>query len=211
VLGIDCGLANTASIRWRDRHDFAEGLRGMAGPTEAHETALGVEEIIKAVEELYAGVDERRAGAVNQIEVRRSQRIALVAERERVERLGRILGRNRGAREPDRARHSDGEWITAVLEKRPDLTRAQLKRTRDLMNMHARDALVTDFEPLIDVLELPDPDDRHVLAAAIKGRADLIVTFNLKDFTGDRLDRWEIEAQHPDESTDLSRRAGAVI
>jgi hypothetical protein len=47
-------------------------------------------------------------------------------------------------------------------------------------------------------------------AAAIKGRADLIVTFNLKDFPGDRLDRWGIEAQHPDESTDLSRRAGAV-
>ena len=65
------------------------------------------------------------------------------------------------------------------------------------MNMHARDALVTGFEPLIDVLELPDPDDRHVLAAAIKGRA--IVTFNLKDFPGDRLDRWGIEAQHPDE------------
>jgi hypothetical protein len=35
------------------------------------------------------------------------------------------------------------------------------------MNADARDALVTDFEQLIDVLELPDPDDRHVLAAAI--------------------------------------------
>ena len=53
-----------------------------------------------------------------------------------------------------RAKWSDtvhGEWITAVLENRPDLTRAQLERTRDLMNMHARDALVTGFEPLIDV------------------------------------------------------------
>ena len=70
---------------------------------------------------------------------------------------------------------------------------------RDLMNMHARDAVVTGFEPLIDVLDLPDPDDRHVLAAAIKGRADLIVTFNLKDFPGYGLDRWGIEAQHPDE------------
>jgi hypothetical protein len=38
-----------------------------------------------------------------------------------------------------------------------------------------------------------------VLAAAIKGRADLIVTINLKDFPADKLDPWGIEAQHPDE------------
>ena len=91
------------------------------------------------------------------------------------------------------------EWISALLRNRPDLTRAQLERTRDLMNAHARDALVTDFEQLIGVIELPDPDDRHVLAAAIKGRADLIVTANLKDFPADKLDQWGIEAQHPDE------------
>lgn len=65
------------------------------------------------------------------------------------------------------------EWIRALLQNRADLTRAQLERTRDLMNAHVRDAIVTDFEGLIDVLDLPDPDDRHVLAAAIKGRADL--------------------------------------
>ena len=101
-----------------------------------------------------------------------------------------------------RAKWSDAvhdEWIGAVLKNRPDLTRAQLERTRELMNAHARDVLVTDFEPLIDVLELPDPNDRHVLAAAIKGRADLIVTANLKDFPAEKLNRWGIEAQHPDE------------
>jgi hypothetical protein len=91
------------------------------------------------------------------------------------------------------------EWIVAVLRNRSDLGRAQLERTRDLMNAHVRDALVTDFEQLIDVLDLPDLNDRHVLAAAIKGRADLIVMANLKDFPADKLDRWGIESQHPDE------------
>lgn len=67
------------------------------------------------------------------------------------------------------------------------------------MDAHVRDALVTDFEELIGVLELPDPDDRHVLAAAIKGGSDLIVTRNLKDFPARQLERWGIEAQHPDE------------
>lgn len=91
------------------------------------------------------------------------------------------------------------EWIRAVLEKRPDLTRAQLERTRDLMNAHARDALVHEFEDLIPSLSLPDPDDRHVLAAAIRGRADVIVTYNLKDFPGEALTPYGIAAQHPDE------------
>jgi len=74
-----------------------------------------------------------------------------------------------------RAKWSDRvheEWIVAVLRDRSDLTRKQLERTRDLMNAHERDALVTGFEPLIETLSLPDPDDRHVLAAAIKGRAE---------------------------------------
>jgi predicted nucleic acid-binding protein len=101
-----------------------------------------------------------------------------------------------------RAKWSDAvheEWIGAILKKRRDLTRAQLERTRDLMNAHVRDAVVTDFEQLINVLDLPDPGDRHVLAAAIRGRADLLVTLNLKDFPADKLDRWGIEAQHPDQ------------
>jgi hypothetical protein len=64
------------------------------------------------------------------------------------------------------------EWIRAVLDNRHDLMRAQLDRTRDLMNAHARDALVENYEDLIPSLTLPDPNDRHVLAAAIRGRAD---------------------------------------
>jgi len=91
------------------------------------------------------------------------------------------------------------EWINALLRTRADLTREKLERTRDMMNAHVRDALVTDFEDMIGILTLPDPNDRHVLAAAIKGRADLIVTGNLKDFPAAALGRWGVEAQHPDE------------
>jgi len=48
-------------------------------------------------------------------------------------------------------------------------------------------------------LELPDPNDRHVLAAAILAGAQLIVTFNLKDFPSDYLTTFGIEAVHPDD------------
>ncbi len=51
------------------------------------------------------------------------------------------------------------------------------------MDKHAEDALVTGYEGLIEGLHLPDPDDRHVLAAAIRGRADVIVTVNEWDFS----------------------------
>lgn len=101
-----------------------------------------------------------------------------------------------------RARWSErihDEWTRAVLRDRPDLTREKLARTRALMNAHASDALVEGFEALIDTLALPDPDDRHVLAAAIHGRVDVIVTANLRDFPAEALRPFGIAAQHPDE------------
>jgi predicted nucleic acid-binding protein len=91
------------------------------------------------------------------------------------------------------------EWISNVLENRPDLTRQQLERTKELMNQNVRDCLVTGYEQLIKGLELPDANDRHVLAAAIKSNAEVIVTFNLKDFPPKNLMSYDIEAQHPDE------------
>ena len=86
------------------------------------------------------------------------------------------------------------EWIRNVLKSRADLTKAQLERTRQLMNENVRDCLVAGYEALIPALSLPDPDDRHVLAAAIQGQANVIVTYNLKDFLPGVLSEHGVEA-----------------
>lgn len=90
------------------------------------------------------------------------------------------------------------EWIRNLLESRADLRRDQLERTRELMNLHVRDALVENYENLIETLELPDAGDRHVLAAAIHSQSEVIITFNLRDFPLEQLERYGIEAVHPD-------------
>jgi predicted nucleic acid-binding protein len=90
------------------------------------------------------------------------------------------------------------EWTRNLLIKRPDLNADRLARLRVLMNQNVPDSLVTDFEDLIPTLELPDPDDCHVLAAAINATAKIIITFNLKDFPDAILIKHGIVAQHPD-------------
>jgi hypothetical protein len=80
------------------------------------------------------------------------------------------------------------------------------------MNAHVRDCLVTDYEDLIPTLTLPDPDDRHVLAAAIHSNAEVIVTFNSGDFPPKILETWQIKAQHPDDFVnDLLRLAPQLV
>jgi predicted nucleic acid-binding protein len=90
------------------------------------------------------------------------------------------------------------EWIRSVLKNRQDLTEVQLHRTRDLMNAAVLDCLVEGYEELVPALKLPDPNDRHVLAAAIKSGADAIITFNRRDFPKAVLENYDIELQHPD-------------
>jgi len=101
-----------------------------------------------------------------------------------------------------RARWTNGiheEWMRNVQKDYPDFTRQQAEKIRELMNAHVVDCIVTGYETLIPSLTMPDPDDRHVLAAAIRCGADLIVTFNLKDFPEAVLKPYGIEAQHPDD------------
>lgn len=99
------------------------------------------------------------------------------------------------------------KWTDAILdecfrnirENRKDLSDEKLARTRQLMNQAVRDCLVTGYEPLIAAIQLPDPKDRHVLAAAVRAGAQVIVTFNLKDFPNDALKAFGAEAKSPDD------------
>lgn len=91
------------------------------------------------------------------------------------------------------------EWIRNLCQNRPDLTYEKLARTRDLMNQAVPDSLVSHYEDLLNAVKLPDENDRHVVAAAIKSKAQVIVTFNLRDFPSDALDKYDMVAKHPDE------------
>lgn len=103
------------------------------------------------------------------------------------------------------------EVFRSITRNRPDLDRQRLDRTRALMNRAVRDCLVTGYQPLVGGLRLPDPDDCHVLAAAIKARAQVIVTNNVRHFPATTLDAWDMEAKTADDfvldQIDLGREA----
>lgn len=81
-------------------------------------------------------------------------------------------------------------WSEEILDEvfenlriaRPDLDPSKLARTRRRMCAAIPEAVVAGHLDLVDSLDLPDPSDRHVLAAAIRSGAEVIVTDNLKDF-----------------------------
>lgn len=91
------------------------------------------------------------------------------------------------------------EWTRNLLINRTDLTKQQLNTTIEAMNLAFPDANVENFEELIPSLRLPDENDRHVLACAIKCKADVITTLNLKDFPSKTIGKYDIQIQHPDE------------
>jgi len=93
----------------------------------------------------------------------------------------------------------ENEWIRALSEKRPNEI-DKINRRRDTMRKVVPDwevpeTAVTRLEPC---LKLPDPGDTHVLAAAIAGHADCIVTANLKDFPRELVNPYGIEIVDPD-------------
>jgi hypothetical protein len=98
-------------------------------------------------------------------------------------------------------------WTDEILDEafgnltanRPDLSAERLAVTRERMNLAVPGALVDGYETLVEALKLPDPDDRHVLAAAITAGALVIVTSNIKDFPAETLGPLGIEARTPDD------------
>lgn len=90
------------------------------------------------------------------------------------------------------------EWSRNLLLNRPDLKKEQLQLTVESMNLAFPDSNVEKYGSLISSITLPDPNDRHVVAAAIRSKANVIVTFNLRDFPGSIEAEYDIEIQHPD-------------
>ena len=91
------------------------------------------------------------------------------------------------------------EMVSAIEFVHPDLAEGRAQHRADVMQAQFEDACVTGWGPLVPGLELPDPDDRHVVAAALRGRADIIVTANLRDFPAPTLSTFNLGVQSPDD------------
>lgn len=90
------------------------------------------------------------------------------------------------------------EWVRSLLIKRKDLTREQLTTTVAYMNAAFPDANIVAYNTILPI-NIPDKNDEHVVAAAIKNRAHLILTLNLKDFPESEMKKIHIKAVHPDQ------------
>jgi hypothetical protein len=105
------------------------------------------------------------------------------------------------------------EWTEALAREGPDLPHDKIERVRALMEQHIPEATVEDYEALVGELALPDDGDRHVLAAAIKGDAEVLVTANLKHFPAPalvpytRAGRCPRSPAKPEEPAEVGRRA----
>jgi predicted nucleic acid-binding protein len=94
---------------------------------------------------------------------------------------------------PKWSQHIFDEWKEVMHRKGiPDV---EIEKRISRVNAAFPDAMVTHYQPLIANLDLPDPKDRHVLAAAIKVNANVIVTNNLKDFPDEILAQYSLTAR----------------
>jgi len=101
----------------------------------------------------------------------------------------------------------DPVWSTRILEEwtraaETKLTPADAARAAGdiaLMKAHFRHAMAEGWEEIEDEVQLPDPSDAHVIAAARTGSAIGVITFNLRDFPMRALTPFGLSRQHPDE------------
>lgn len=91
------------------------------------------------------------------------------------------------------------EWMRNLAANTPGLTAGHLARTRNLMKAVLPDADVRGYEHHIEGIALPDPDDRHVVAAAVAGGASMVVTWNTRDFPEAELAQHGLIRQTPDQ------------
>jgi predicted nucleic acid-binding protein len=89
------------------------------------------------------------------------------------------------------------EWKEVMIRK--GITKEEAEKRVQRANNAFPDALVANYESLIANLTLPDENDKHVVAAAIKSNADIIVTNNLKDFPEEYLNSFGIKAKSADD------------
>ena len=91
------------------------------------------------------------------------------------------------------------EWIRNLIAKTPEVSEERLTKTRNLMNAVVPHAIVSGYENLIPGIALPDPDDRHVVAAAVRAGASQIVTWNVRDFPSKELSKHGLAKKTPDQ------------
>jgi len=91
------------------------------------------------------------------------------------------------------------EWTRSLLSKRSDLKKSSLTNTCKWMDTVFPDARTLIDKELKTPINLPDKDDVHVVETAINSNANYIITFNLKDFPKNELEKYHIEAIHPDD------------
>jgi hypothetical protein len=122
-----------------------------------------------------------------------------------------IQGRQQGVLRAKWTGRIHREWMRAVMRRYPDRPRERLMRTRRLMDEHVVGCRVRGYERWERRLTLPDPDDRHVLAAALACVADAIVTFNTSDFPPEILGPFGVKAVEPDAFVVQLMDTGAVV
>lgn len=90
------------------------------------------------------------------------------------------------------------EWMRNLVANTPRLSRDRLEAAKQLMTLALPAATVVGYEKHIPAVSLPDPEDRHVVAAAIEVKASHILTWNLRDFPAGALKKHGLVRQTPD-------------